>query len=62
MTPDTGLRRFVGAPASMALPTIPLSPRTLRDAALDDEFIDPDAKLILSDFTQSIKTPSLIEY
>jgi len=38
----------------MTLPTIPTSPRTLRDSTLEEEVVDPDAKLILSDFTQSI--------
>ena len=54
MAPDTGLQPFVGAPASMGLPTIPSSPRTLRDIGLDEELVDPDSKLILSDFTQSM--------
>jgi len=54
MAPDTGLQPFVGARASMGLPTIPSSPRALRDVGLDEELVDPDARLILSDFTQSI--------
>jgi len=54
MAPDTGLQPFVNVPASMALPTIPTSPRAVRDPTVDEEQIDPDAKLILSDFTQSI--------
>lgn len=55
MAPATNLQPFVGASsASMALGTIPTSPRTLRDTTLEEELVDPDAKLILSDFTQSI--------
>jgi len=54
MAPDTSMQAFVNASAaSMSLPTIPRSPRTLRDMTLDEELVDPDAKLILSDFTQS---------
>ena len=55
MAPDTSRQSFVGASsASMAHVTIPTSPRTLRDSTLEEELVDPDAKLILSDFTQSI--------
>ena len=55
MAPDTSLQSFVGASsASMALGAIPTSPRTPRDTTLEEELVDPDAKLVLSDFTQSI--------
>jgi hypothetical protein len=55
MAPDTSLQPFVGASSSsMAPETIPTSPRTLRDSTLEEELVDPDAKLILSDFTHSI--------
>ena len=58
MAPDTSLQPFVTASASsMALPVIPTSPEAIIDA-MEDEFVDPDAKLILSDFTQST-IPSL---
>jgi hypothetical protein len=61
MAPDTSMQAFVNAStASMSLPTIPRSPRTLRDMTLDEELVDPDAKLILSDFTQS--TPQGVVY
>lgn len=55
MAPDTSLQAFVNASAaSLALPTIPTSPIEHRDASMEDEEnVDPDAKLILSDFTQS---------
>lgn len=54
MAPDTGLPSIINAStASGSLSIIPTSPRTLRDMTLEDEFVDPDAKLILSDFTQS---------
>src|SRR5205085_9643278 len=57
MAPDTSLQPFVNASAStMALATIPTSPRITKDMDLHDEQIDPDAKLILSDFTQSSAT------
>ncbi len=57
MAPDTSLQPFVNASASsMALATIPTSPRITKDMDLDDEQVDPDAKLILSDFTQSSAT------
>jgi hypothetical protein len=53
MAPDTSLQPFVAASASsMSLPVIPKSPEGLRDI-VEEEFVDPDAKLILSDFTQS---------
>ena len=55
MAPDTSLQPFVNASASsLALPNIPTSPVEQRDiAAGEEENVDPDAKLILSDFTQS---------
>jgi hypothetical protein len=57
MAPDTGLQPFVNASASsMALATIPTSPRLTKNMDLDEEQVDPDAKLILSDFTQSNAT------
>ena len=59
MAPDTSLQPFAGvSSAPMALGTIPTSPRTLRDSTLEEELVDPDAKLILSDFTQSIPSVS----
>jgi hypothetical protein len=59
MAPDTGLQPFVNASASsMALAQIPTSPRMPRDTSLEEDQIDPDAKLILSDFTQSSATES----
>lgn len=60
MAPDTSLQPFVDvSSAPMALGTIPTSPRTLRDSMLEEEFVDPEAKLILSDFTQS--TPPFVD-
>jgi hypothetical protein len=54
MAPDTSLEPFVNvSAAAMSLPTIPTSPDTLRDTNLDEDSVDPEAKLILSDFTQS---------
>lgn len=54
MAPDTGLQPFVNASASsMALAIIPTSPRIMQDMTLEEEQVNPDAKLILSDFTQS---------
>jgi hypothetical protein len=54
MAPDTSLQSFVNASASsLSLPVIPTSPETIREAVLEEEYVDPDAKLILSDFTQS---------
>ena len=55
MAPDTSLQAFVNASAaSLALPTIPTSPIEHRDPSMEgEENVDPDAKLILSDFTQS---------
>jgi len=56
MAPDTSLHSFVNASAaSLALPMIPTSPIEQRDPAFagEEENVDPDAKLILSDFTQS---------
>jgi hypothetical protein len=55
MAPDTSLQPFVTASASsLSLPVIPTTPETIREAVLEEEYFDPDAKLILSDFTQSI--------
>jgi hypothetical protein len=58
MAPDTSLHSFVNASAaSLALPTIPTSPVEQRDIAMgEEENVDPDAKLILSDFTQSMNS------
>ena len=54
MAPDTSLEPFVNvSAAAMSLPVIPTSPDTLRDTNLEEDLIDPEAKLILSDFTQS---------
>ena len=54
MAPDTSMQPFVSvSAASMSLPIIPRSPRALRDVTLDEELNDSNAKLILSDFTQS---------
>jgi hypothetical protein len=58
MAPDTSLQPFVNAPASLSLGVIPTSSETVRDMTLDEEYVDPDAKLILSDFTQSTVTIS----
>lgn len=55
MAPDTSSQPCANvSAASTASPAIPKSPTTLRDSTLDEELIDPDAKLILSDFTQGI--------
>jgi hypothetical protein len=59
--PDTSLEPFVNAPASLALGTIPAPLSAVRDAPVDEEvIIDPDAKLILSDFTQGTPLRDLL--